>query len=292
VKRETIVTIALLISVVLLSSNFLSLSSGIGNVEARTYNSYRYYRSPIQTASPTPTPTSTPTATPKPTAIPTSTPTPNPTFTPTFSGINLASIPSGWDLTYGSGPQIIALDYTVTHNGNPSIRLDPHTAADINVARECNSYWITAKPGDHIVFSAWVKTTASSDKVPYDGARLGIDFYGSNGILDTQPHGYQQVNGVLVSKGTQNYVTNGWVDYSGDGFVDTPVSQFVVPWNHDTWTLLKWDVTVPKMVYSFQTNGVSCTPQQICGCIAYLDARQVTDSAYAYFADIQLYINP
>jgi hypothetical protein len=70
--------------------------------------------------------------------------------------INLAVIPQDWELTFGPGPQIIYLDYSVFRtSGNPSIRLEAHTAADVNTARECDGRWYPAKPGDHIVAKCW-----------------------------------------------------------------------------------------------------------------------------------------
>ena len=217
--------------------------------------------------------------------------------TPEYIGKNLVPIPTGWSLAYGTGPQIITLDSTVTFNGNPSIRMAPHTSADMNTARECDSKWISCKPGDHVVFRAWVKNGAHSNTV-YTGARIGIDFYcgnvpkGATGVVDGQPHGLYKVGDVWHSQGNATWVAGGW-DYTNyRTFVDTPASDFLLPWGNDVWTLLEWDVIVPSKVYTQNYEAVPIAPQQICGMLAWMDVREVTDNANAWFANTELYINP
>jgi hypothetical protein len=152
------------------------------------------------------------------------------------------------------------------------------------------------KPGDRIVFKVWVKTGAFANANHSTGARIGIDFYGNSGILDTQPHGYQQVNGVWVSKGDKHWVSgiiNSWVAYPNT-FNDVPLTDFLLPWGHSEWALLEYDLIVPTRLYNATLpNGVVLPkPETINGVIAWLDCRNVSDNAYAWFADAELYINP
>ena len=278
-----------------------SMSANFGTFTSYLTAKYSIYATYISTQSTTITPTPTPIPTSIPTPIPTSIPTPIPTqsvspltsSTSKYSGANYAAIPNGWDLTYGTGPQIMALDYGTTHSGTPSIRLARHTSADQNYAREVNTPWITVSPGDHVVFRAWVKTGALANSNYDTGAFIGIDFYGKTGILDTQPHGWYQVNGIWHSHGDKNWVNNRWVDYPNT-FSDVPASKFSMRWGNSQWTLLEWNLIIPSRTYT--TTLPYGTPmghsEQICGMIAWLGARTVSDNAYAWFADTQLYINP
>jgi hypothetical protein len=252
---------------------------------------------------PTPIPTPTPSTSVNPTPIPTSTPIPTPTPSP-ISGTNLAPIPDGWDLTYGStGPYIYSIDYSVTYNGQPSIKSAPHVVGvDLNNARECNTPWIHVHPGDHIVFRAWVKTEAYTISSHGDGARIGIDFY-SNGIVDTQPHG-ELINTGATSYAYPNYHSSGdwhyiwayeptpWVDYRPTSFVDTVESTYRIQWGASDWTMVEWDVIVPSRSYTIRTDGTAINSCQINGIIAWLDCRDAIDGASAWFANTQLYINP
>ena len=126
------------------------------------------------------TPTSSHAPTASPTTPPKVTPTPSPSPIITYIGTNLAPILDGWDLTYGNPPYIVALDNSVTYNGNPSIRVGPHTSADKNYAREVNTLWIRVHPGDHVVFRVWAKTSNLVNTNYDTGAFCGIDFYGNS----------------------------------------------------------------------------------------------------------------
>ncbi len=101
----------------------------------------------------------------------------------------MAVIPDDWEnyksqgsLAHGRGPQIIFVDSSVVRTtGKPSIRIDPHTSADTNFARECDGKWYPVKPGDHIVAKCWIRTLTgpSTSGYPQCGRRIGIDFYAS-----------------------------------------------------------------------------------------------------------------
>jgi hypothetical protein len=259
----------------------VSTSTGIASSGAINYDSL----SKIPSLTPTPTPT--PAVTPKPT--PTLTPTPTPTSTP--SANNLVPIPRAWSSsTIGGtastsnsigGVANVILDNGVLHNGNPSIRLDP-IGSTPNYAREVDAPWLNIKPGDHIVFSCWIKTSASSygDTNPYSGARIAIDFY-ANGYITAW-----QSLGQCV-----------W-DSSGN---DIGAKTTYVNWNKD-WTLIVMDFVIPATVPAngaFVGWGTQYSAGQMVVPTAIIPWMQVwsstygaTDSGKAWFADATLYINP
>jgi len=208
--------------------------------------------------------------TPSPSAVPSPSPTPTPSPSP--SPNNLAPIPNGWSLTYGADPQIIHLDTTVTYNGNPSIRLDQHTSADLNTARESNSFWIPISPGDHVVFSCWMKTTDSGygDTNPYSGARIGIDFYSNKRIGSLQSATYPET--------------------------DQSVRLNYVNWGTYQWTKRTIDFIVPQTVtadgYGYPTGTLVAPTGMILWLQVWSSTYGSTDPGQAWFADARLYINP
>ena len=202
---------------------------------------------------------------------PTPTPTPSPTPTPTPSPINLAVIPDDWSLTYGGGPQIIHLDYSVTHNGQVAIRLDPHVdGVDVNTARECDGTWYTVKPGDHIVAKCWIRTDSAAYQGSYPeycGARIGVDLYAPKGDgtirpVDSYPH-------------------------DGQEHIDSMVN-----WGTTVWTQKTWDFTIPTTVYTKSTSGEPITATQVTHIVMWIQALPTTFVGKAWFADAELYINP
>jgi hypothetical protein len=207
---------------------------------------------------------------------------------------NLAPFPGDvWDLTFGNPPYIVSVDSTVQRvPGTNSIKVAPHVAGvDMNGARETNTKWLACSPGDHIRFTMWAKTAALANTDHSTGARLGIDFYGNSGILDTQPHGYYPVGGVWYSRGNAHYVYPSWDYVNYQTMVDVALSQFLLPWNND-WTQLQWDVIVPSKSYTQTTSGTPCAAQQINGMIIWFDCRNVTDNANAWFSEPIVVKNP
>jgi hypothetical protein len=187
--------------------------------------------------------------------------------------VNLALIPDCWHLTYGTGPQIIFLDHDITHNGHPSIRLEPHVeGVDMNRYRECDGTWYHVKPGDHIVAKCWIYVGKSGmgDDISYHGGRLGMDFYAhtsiGEGIVDSYPH-------------------------AGQEHVDS-----VVPWGTEVWTQKVWDIIIPSTKYTQvhfgDTNRHDCDPVQIDSMVLWFDVREPDDSGFVWFADAEFYINP
>jgi hypothetical protein len=170
------------------------------------------------------------------------------------------------------------VDNSVLHNGNPSIRVGPDY---VRGSREVDGAWIGVNPGDHIVYSVWIKTSAYKTSDMFPGGRLGMDFYiGSSrggGIATCDASGYQA--------GHPNDVEN-------------VAGNWRVVWGSD-WTQVTWDLHIPTTYYTYVTttvNGVpgiyTCNPVQINSMVAWFDVRGATDTANAWFADPQLYINP
>jgi hypothetical protein len=191
---------------------------------------------------------------------------PSPTPTPNPSAKNLAPITSGFYMTFGTSPQYAFLDYTVTRNGNPSIRVQ----ADSTGYREVDGHWYDVKPGDKLYASAWIKTadsTPADDNNALLGARIGMDLYGvlSNGQMvqvDCHPH-----------DGDEHYAS-------------------VVRWNTPDWTHKTWNITVPSDYFTKTIWGDSIPPTQVSQVVIWLDGRPTDSGANAWFADTELYINP
>jgi len=184
---------------------------------------------------------------------------------------NLADIPDDWSLTYGSGPQIIFLDESVYRNGPCSIRLEPHTEADVNTARECDGTWYPVNVGDHVTASCWMKTgsaTYNGANPEYYGARIGIDLYAPNNnggisIVDSYPH-------------------------DGEEHVYSMVN-----WGTTVWTQKTWDITIPSTFYTEDIfTETSISPAQVTQIVVWMQALPATFDEDAWFADAELYINP
>jgi hypothetical protein len=181
------------------------------------------------------------------------------------SNVNLAVIPDGFSLTFGTVAQYAFVDYTVFHYGTVSIRIDPTIPS---ASREIDGKWRNCKPGDHIVMRCWIKTGTPTNTDPLSGARIGIDLYaaapqaGYVNIVDGHPH-----------DGAEHLAS-------------------VVRWGSD-WTLKTWDFIVPSTFYTKDNAGNTIPAVQIKGFIPWLDARPSDwANSHAYFADAELYINP
>ena len=219
------------------------------------------------------------------TTTPTSSPTPN-----TITN-NLAPSPNGWStatngMWYAAGGVANdVLDKSVLYNGAPTIRQDPIWSTNDNYAREVNGPWLAIKPGDHIVFSCWIKTSASSygDTNPCSGARIGIDFYGEGGVIT----GTASPNGASWTP-SGSWATNTYLNY--------------VHWGTSTWTQIVMSFTVASSYsaspgYAGNQNnfyvGQWVTPT---GIIPWMQVWSSTygasDSGQAWFANAQLTITP
>jgi len=189
------------------------------------------------------------------------------------SNVNLASIPHNWEnyqsqgyLAHGNGPQIIFVDSNVVRTtGKPSIRIEPHTAADLNTARECNGIWYPVKPGDHIVAKCWVKIDDNGDRYAFSGARIGIDLYSGNTLLPA---------------------TAFWNTYFGGDF-----SKMYVHWGTVGWAQRTIDIIVPATVGDSGGNPVKPTSLVLWAQV-WSSQYGGTEQGNAWFADAELYINP
>jgi hypothetical protein len=128
--------------------------------------------------------------------------------------------------------------------------------------------WIPIKPGDRIVFKCWMKLNAGdgSDNKPYDGARLGIDFYDNTGwigctsALNGNPYPYQ---------------------------TDEETIAMYANWGTTTWTLRTMDFYVQN-TYTGGPRGA----QVPTGMMPWIQVLPMRDTGYAWFADAELYVNP
>ncbi len=173
-----------------------------------------------------------------------------------------------------------SLDYSVLHNGNPSIRAGPDY---VRGTREVDGTWISVNPGDHIVMSAWIKTAPYSSSVLFSGAQIGFDFY----ISSSQGAGIATIDAAGHQAGHPNEVEIA-NDYSGlTGGIT------YVKWGSD-WTLITWDFYVPTTYYSYVTRSsvLPCNPVQIHSMVMWLAGREPTANANIWFADTALYLNP
>ena len=178
----------------------------------------------------------------------------------------------------GAALSYASLDKSTLHNSSPSIRVGPDY---VRGTREVDGAWINVKPGDHIVFSAWIKSNSFSSGDPYSGVEIGWDFYinSSRGYgiatIDSEGHQAGHPNDAEIA---QNYSTlTGGTTY--------------VPWGTD-WTLVTWNFYVPTTYYTYVTTGAihSCNPVQINSLVPWLGGRDVTANTYCWFADPTLQI--
>lgn len=208
------------------------------------------------------------TPTPSPTPAPTPTPTPMPNL------VNLAPFPSRWWIDRAG--QVI--DNSVTYNGQPTLRLDRPPSGSNNPDRECNSYTISVKPGDRIVFSVCMRTSASGlgDTNPYSGARIGIDFYAAQRIT------------ALHSDGQHGFYPNENSQAIADNYVR---------WGTSTWTVRTIDFVIPQSMMADglfgYPQGTMVTPTSIILWVqVWSSSYGANDPGQAWFANFEAYKNP
>jgi hypothetical protein len=230
----------------------------------------------------TPTPTGTPISTPTPTPIPTPTPKATPTPTPTPTSTNYAPLPSAWGV-YDVYPDPCNVNNNIDPNvlgpnGDQSTRSDSvlngatyhgYLAATYNPDRELDSIWIAVNPGEHLVWTVWMKTGPSGGQDPNAGtggdnpaACAGWDWYGSGGRITANLQNAQQED------------------------------QYGIRWNTG-WTQITYNIYVPSTVSADGSTGGYYSGQQVApnGLILWLGADN-QDSGIVWFADSQFYINP
>ena len=201
-------------------------------------------------------------------------------------------MPEGWtysatgqrgigDTTFGS--KII---YPVTQGGQTCLKVlaygaYPYTGAFGPGDREMNAAWTSVKPGDKVVFSAWIWTDTSTigDTDSSHGVEIGMDAYGSGSRINQ----INNRNGV----GTPDY-SNGVFDYT----------YVVVPWGSNAWVHLSMTWTVPNTLQTDgpsnygNSAGYSAVP---CAIIPWMGAGSSNpghEGAAMYVYGTELYINP
>ena len=197
---------------------------------------------------------------------------------------NWATIPENWRIGESwCAPSY--LDYAVLHNIYPSIRLEK--GPDSTKSREIlcqditqNDLTIRVKPGDHIVFRVWMKTSASSLGCthPNSGVRIGIDFNQGQGLYIT---GASTPDGLAWTK-ENGFPANQYLNY--------------VNWGHD-WEQRTMDFIVQPQ---YQADGLYgnvagtwMIPDRIIPWIQVWCCDDGNlDGGVAWFADAELYINP
>jgi hypothetical protein len=208
------------------------------------------------------------------------TPSATPSSTHSPSSPNLVPIPNAWgsyeklgDVYFGkpSNPQLGHVDYSVRHNGDVSIRIDGPAIPE-NQFREINTDPISVNPGDHIVFTCWIKTAPSTIG---DGGIIGFDVYGNyDRIWEVTNYATGNDNDCFDVINAWNYK---WVPYGSD------------------WTQIVIDVIIPDKTFTTNNFG-SPLPngaQQISFIIPWIGASwKHNEAASVWFADAELFINP
>ena len=214
-----------------------------------------------------------------PTTTTTTAPTPAPTQTPApsspTSGNSLIPINDGdWytDSQWLQCPALnVQLDTTDTCGGSPSWEI---TGNAVNLGADYGGLGVA--PGDQIVFSCWIKTSAATLGAdvgnPQAGGEIGIDMYGAKGVIC----GLVTPNGVGSSTNTvNNYVTFGT----------------------NTWKQVTMSFTIPS-TYQVEAGygnaypaGQSVTPTSIIPWLmVWSDTQGSNEHGTVWFADTQLTI--
>ena len=230
---------------------------------------------------------------PSPSPSPTPIPTPsNPSLNLAY-GENLANIPE--DLSQDiNNFDYLSLDYNVVRTpGNPSIRIDKLSGE--RHSRECNFKFHRVKPGDRIIYRAWIKTE-NYRNTDFSGAKILVDCAarvdGDIKTLDSFPRWLKYDSSIeeYVSGDNQG----GYYEmepengiYPIEGIGKPPFSKFGVKWGTSDWTSVEWDFIIPNTWYVSKISGSRAQIQYIC---PNMDVREWEDEASAWIADTELYI--
>lgn len=179
-------------------------------------------------------------------------------FSVECSDRNFAVLPDDWGFGYYPDvPKYSFLDFDVTFNGDESIRLDPGGMRDPFGIMD-RAIWTDKVPvsvGDHVYVSAWIKTSPSSRGDTIRGARIGIDYYVRDSIVDAVHSDY-------------------------------------VHWGTDSWTYRDISALIPDKVYREDHVGNPISPGTITHVIYWIQAQNARDDGRAWYADTTLYVNP
>ena len=205
---------------------------------------------------------------------------------------NWAAIDNGkWftDATWEPCPvSNVYYEYTVTHNDQPTWRIQPDFSSDENSGTD---HWgPSIQPGDHIVMSCWIKTGGTTkDAKSYAGARIGFDIYGKLDNKDVR----------IGGASSEESASDGGISTVG-------IAENYVPWGSD-WVYRVWDFIVPKTYISdggsvnISSNYKEGLPVQPATIVPWIQiwtwgsdpSTQYPNGAYtSYFSDFKLYINP
>jgi hypothetical protein len=228
------------------------------------------------------TPTTTPSTTP--------TPTPTTTLTPQSSVNNLATTPTFWRCSYsgqmlaiGSSDAATAasISYPVTKGGQTAIELRHNPTVLVYGGpndRELDGAWTPIRPGDHIVYSAylWADPSSIGDTFWRAGANFGLDFYSNNG----------RICEIATPTGITSYPN--W---------PSSMSQTVVSPGSGGWVHIKIDFTVQSQYLADPYTGgqpadVMITPTGIVPWINWVSSNPSAESAKMWIYGTELYINP
>ena len=190
------------------------------------------------------------------------------------------------------------VDNSVTHNGNPSIRIlggqQPFPWGEIN------ANGIAIQPGDHIYASIWAKTQSFPSAT---GIAPGTFFcYDLKGYTTLVQDGSTHFGIFGPSPDTQaghpqydEYCVRQSIDGSG-GLNQVSGLTNSIPFGTD-WTLLQWDFIVPDTYYTYAWTTVSiynvyqCVPTQAQVLLPSLGVRNNgwLQAGYVWYSEPTLY---
>ncbi|MGO8805803.1 MAG: hypothetical protein ACLQO7_04255 [Candidatus Bathyarchaeia archaeon] len=206
---------------------------------------------------------------------PTQAATPAPTSAP--AGNSLISIDDGdWytDSQWLKCPALnVVLDTTDTYADSPSWEV---ALSSMNSGVDHGG--INISPGDTVVFSCWIQTSAATLSAdsgnPQAGGRLGIDIYGVNGAS----------YGSVTPNGISSQISDSFNTYVKFG---TNV------WTQVTMTFVLSSTYTANQVTNGQPVGTLFTPSFcIPWCQVWSDSQGSNEHGTAWFADPQLTITP
>ena len=142
---------------------------------------------------------------------------------------------------------------------------------------EIDLKWTPISPGDHIHFSAWFQTSASTTEEQgcFTGARLGMDIYAAGRICEVS-----DPNGLAM-----------YPNYPSSSL------QCVVHWGTTTWTKVTLDFTVPASYMSdpwggYGAGGTQVVPTGMIPWILVDSDKPTAETGNVWFYGTELYINP
>ena len=199
-------------------------------------------------------------------------------------------VSNDFDYTY------LNLDYDTvrTNNGKPSIKISYIGNPRERNSRECFFGFVQVKPGDHIEYSAWAKTSDFPNTYR-SGAQLICDMVakqtdGRLRTVDSLSRNLEQVDGVWRSGDGHTYYECVPKDgvYPLEGIGNPVITTFNARMGTSEWTYIKFDFIIPDTVY---WNPTTKEELQICYIAPNMDVREFDDDSIGWLTDFELYIN-